>query len=309
MPKNIKEERYRWILPIINNEVSIVDTAKICPHSGRSIKRWLKAYRKYGINGLEPKSTRPKTNPNETPIRIKERVIELRKEKKECALKLRWYLEDEGIFLHERTVGKFLKIEGLTKRYRTKKIQYQYVRAEFQSGELIEIDVKYVPQTIDNKQYYQYTAIDVATRWRYLLPYEEQSNSNVILFLNEVMRMFPHKILAIKTDNHSTFTNRYTGYAKSTDPLCPRLHILDIFCINNKILHYLIDPGKPQQNTFVERSHRSDQESFYDRTSFASFEDLKYKMRLWNMYYNDLRHIGLHGKTPNEILNNHSFKK
>ena len=141
------------------------------------------------------------------------------------------------------------------------------------------------------------------------MPYEEQSNSNVILFLKEVIKIFPHKILAIKTDNHPTFTNRYTGYAKSADPLCPRLHILDIFCINNKILHYLIDPGKPQQNTFVERSHRSDQESFYDRTNFVSFEDLKYKMRLWNMYYNDLRHIGLHGKTPNEILNNCSFKK
>ena len=155
MPKNIKEGRFRWIFPIVNKEVGMADTAKICPHSARSLKRWLKAYRKYGITGLEPKSTRPKTNPKETPIRIKERIIELRKNKKECALKLKWYLEDEGIFLHERTVGKFLKNEGLTKRYRTKKIQYQYVRAEFQSGELIEIDVKYVPQTIDNKQYYQ----------------------------------------------------------------------------------------------------------------------------------------------------------
>ncbi|HDZ54515.1 MAG TPA: hypothetical protein ENI19_02375 [Candidatus Nealsonbacteria bacterium] len=45
-------------------------------------------YKIYGEEGLEPKSTRPKTNPKETPIRIKERIIELRKEKKQCALKV-----------------------------------------------------------------------------------------------------------------------------------------------------------------------------------------------------------------------------
>jgi len=63
---------------------------------------------------LKPKSTRPRTNPKNTPIWVKERVLELRREKKECAPKLKWYLEEEGIFLHERTIGKSLKIEELT---------------------------------------------------------------------------------------------------------------------------------------------------------------------------------------------------
>jgi len=45
---------------------------------------------------LENKSRRPKTNPRETPIRMKERIIELRKETKKCALKLKWCLEKEG---------------------------------------------------------------------------------------------------------------------------------------------------------------------------------------------------------------------
>ena len=80
MPKTIKEERLRWILPIYNKEIRLIDAVKVCPHSQRSLERWLSAYRRYGIDGLEPKSTRPKTNPNETPIRTKERIIELRKE-------------------------------------------------------------------------------------------------------------------------------------------------------------------------------------------------------------------------------------
>lgn len=79
MPKTIKEERLRWVLPIYNKEIRLVDAAKVCPHSKRSLERWLSAYRKHGKAGLEPKSTRPKTNPKETPIRIKETVIELRK--------------------------------------------------------------------------------------------------------------------------------------------------------------------------------------------------------------------------------------
>jgi len=55
---------------------------KVCPFSGRSIKYWLSKYREYGKQGLEDKSTRPKSHPNETCIRIKERIIELRKDKK-----------------------------------------------------------------------------------------------------------------------------------------------------------------------------------------------------------------------------------
>ena len=169
--------------------------------------------------------------------------------------------------------------------------------------------MKHVPHKLDGKKYYQYTAIDVASRWRYIAIRDGESNYNAIGFLEEVIRRFPFNILAIKTDNHSTFTNRYTGYWKSTDPGKPRLHALDIFCNNKEIVHYLIDPGKPQQNPFVERSHRSDQQSFYDEFIPENSEELKYNTRLWNMYYNDLEHCGLHGQTPNEFLKNYLFQK
>lgn len=82
MPKTIKDECLRWVLPVANKEIKLVDVAKVCPHGKRSLERWLTAYRRHGEAGLEPESTRPKTNPNETPIRIKERVVELRKSKK-----------------------------------------------------------------------------------------------------------------------------------------------------------------------------------------------------------------------------------
>ena len=290
MPKNIKEERLRWILPIFNKEIKLVDAVKVCPHSKRSLERWLSAYKKHGEVGIEPKSTRPKTNPNETPIRIKERVIELRKDTKKCAKKISWDLEDEGIKLHYQTVQKIIKNEGLTKKYRIRKIKYKYVRALLRVGELVEIDIKYVPKTLNGRKYYQYTAIDCATRWRFMKVYDSPSNQNSIKFLEELIKVAPFHIEAIKTDNDVCFTNRYVGYLKSSDPLDPRLHPFDLLCLELGITHYLIDPGKPSQNGKVERSHREDQEKFYDMIPFNSFSELQYKIRLWNMYYNDLKH-------------------
>ncbi|MBU1131987.1 DDE-type integrase/transposase/recombinase [Patescibacteria group bacterium] len=155
---------------------------------------------------------------------------------------------------------------------------------------------------MENKQYYQFTAIDCATRWRYLEIYDDHSNLSSIKFLEKVISIAPFRIKAIKTDNGSNFTNRYTGYLKSSDPINPKLHELDIVCQKYNIIHYLIDPGKPAQNGKVERSHRSDQEIFYNRVMFTNLLELNRKIKIWNKQYNNLEHCGLNGKTPNEML-------
>lgn len=302
MAKTMQEERLRWVLPIIRKETRIVNVLKVCPYSQRTIKRWLKAYKEYGDKGLFPKSTRPKTSSKETSIRVKEEVISLRKETNLCAKKICWRLRKKGIAIHERTIGKILKSENLVRRYRIKKIKYKYIKVKRQPGELVEIDVKFVPGSIENRRYYQYTAIDTASRWRYLKIYDNQTNYHSVLFLQEVIKMFPYKIQAIKTDNGSIFTNYYLGANKRSDLSQKQIHLLDLFCGKNNIVHYLIDPGKPAQNGTVERSHREDQEKFYEKNTFDSFDDLEKKIRIWNRYYNDLEHCGLNGQTPNEFL-------
>lgn len=131
--------------------------------------------------------------------------------------------------------------------------------------------------------------------------FDEQAKHHAVKFLSEVRKRFSNEIKAIKTDNHSIFTNRHLGAYKSHSPY-PHIHFLDVYCRQHNIEHYLIDPGKPAQNGTVERSHRTDQEHFYDRVTFHSVNELKLKLRLWNMYYNDTRHIGLNGQTPNQAL-------
>ena len=302
MSKTIKEERFRWVLPIIQKEIRLVDAIKVCPYGKRSLERWLAAYRKGGEAALEPKSTARKTQENETPIRIKEHVIELRKQTGKCALKLHWQMKKEGLIVPSRTIGEILKREGLVRKYRIKRVKYKYIKAQVIAGECVEIDVKYVPGMVAGHQYFQYTAVDRASRWRHLEIYDEQVNHHSVLFLEEVIRRAPFAILAIKTDNHATFTNYYTGTNKRSDLLVKSLHALDMACREHGIKHYLIDPGKPAQNGTVERSHREDQEKLYYQTTFSSEEDLRYRVRLWNMYYNDPEHCGLNGKSPNEFL-------
>ena len=251
---------------------------------------------------MMPKSTRPLSQPNETPIRIKERVIELRKETKLCAKKLNYKLTREKIIIDDRTIGKIIKSEGLVRKYRIRKLKYKYIKIPLSMGDLVEIDIKYVPDLVRGKRYYQYTAIDCATRWRYLEIYENGDNESTLKFLAKLISIATFRIRAIKTDNGSCFTNRYVGYLKSADPVNPRLHPLDLECQKLNIIHYLIDPGKPAQNGKVERSHRTDQEHFYDLNKFDSIMGLKIKLRKWNNYYNDLEHCALNGKTPNEMV-------
>ena len=301
MAQTIQEERLRWVLPIVEGEVRLVDAAKVCPYGKRTLERWVAAYRNGGADALEPRSTEPKRYRVETPIAQKEQIIELRKRTGLCAKKLHWRLKKEGLTIHERTIGKILKKEGLVRKYRVKRVKYKYLRAERKPGELVEIDVKHVPGPIQGRKYYQYTAIDTASRWRHLEVFDQETTHHAIRFLMIVMERFPYPIQAIKTDNHSTFTNYYLGTNKRSDMTVKTLHALDRFCAAQGIVHYLIDPGKPAQNGTVERSHREDNKKLYQRT-YRSVGELRRAVLLWNKEYNDLEHCGLEGKTPNEYL-------
>ena len=216
-------------------------------------------------------------------------------------------MKKEGLIVPARTIGAILNREGLARKYRVKRMKYHYIKVKMVAGECVEIDVKYVPGIVAGRQYFQYTAVDRASRWRHLEIYDEQITLHSVLFFEEVLRRAPFPIRAIKTDNHATFTNYYTGTNKRSDLLVKSLHALDTACRARGIKHYLIDPGKPAQNGTVERSHREDQEKLYDQTAFRSEEELRYRVRLWNMYYNDLEHCGLNGKTPNEFLQDYQL--
>ena len=91
-------------------------------------------------------------------------------------------------------IQKIIKKEGLVRKYRVRKLKYKYIKAPLKQGELVEIDVKYVPNLVGNEQYYQFTAIDCATRWRYLKIYDNYSNIDSIDFFETLMTSELNKV-------------------------------------------------------------------------------------------------------------------
>ena len=136
-----------------------------------------------------------------------------------------------------------------------------------------QMDVKHVPSACYvgrmPDKFYQYTVIDEASRERFIYPYKEQSSYSTIDFVKRAIAFFGYKPETIQTDNGSEFT-----YSKEYK----RTHPFDKFCESSCIEHKLIRPRTPWHNGKVERSHRNDQERFYNFLTFYSFDDLKAQM-------------------------------
>jgi transposase InsO family protein len=80
---------------------------------------------------------------------------------------------------------------------------------------------------------------------------------------------------------------------------CPRSPYISTIWIR----HAYIERGTPQLNGKVERSHRSDQQEFYQLLSYKGDFDLEAKLDEWERFYNFARPHGAHnGQTPYEAL-------
>lgn len=75
---------------------------------------------------------------------------------------------------------------------------------------------------------------------------------------------------------------------------------MDEFCINENIYHHTIRPRTPRHNGKVERSHRNDNERFYNFLKFYSLEDLRYQGKLYLKRSNNIPMAVLGFKTPLE---------
>ena len=166
-------------------------------------------------------------------------------------------------------------------------------------GHKWQMDVKYVPRecnkgTFRKEWYYQYTIIDEATRERFLYPFKEKSGYSTAEFVKRAIVHFGYVPEIIQTDNGTEFTN--PQWAKPDT-----VHILDKLLNRLHIKHQLIRVRTPRHNGKVERSHRSDQEAFYNHLTFTTYEELKEKMQAWNIRYNNRPHSQLRDKDGKRV--------
>lgn len=153
--------------------------------------------------------------------------------------------------------------------------------------------VKYMPKVCyvgtDGKKFYQYTMIEEASRERFLYAYKENSSYSTVDFVKRAIAYFGYAPDELQTDNGGEFTHtQKTNRGHPLDKLCEELHIT----------HKAIRPRTPWHNGKVERSHRSDQERFYNHLSFYSYEDLQNQMKQYLYRSNHIPMSVLEWKTP-----------
>ena len=251
------------------------------------------------------RSHRPHHNPHRH-TKKEERKIKEAFEK--CYERYGWY----GVYEELKRKGYKRSFSGMVyaakrmglKEKRTKKPPRKQARRYpelLMPGEKVQIDVKEVPYNClrgdalkYGRRFYQWTAIDECTRYRFVYAFEEHTPENTVKFLKMMLKEFPFKIQKIQTDNGTEFTYKYIS-DNEISPLDKELQAL-------KIPHILIPPRTPWHNGKVERSHRNDQRYFYNWETFKTHDELNEKLKKHLEWSNNkiMRTLGM--KSPVQLL-------
>ena len=257
--------------------------------------------------------------PNRTPLHIEELVINLAKETNLGPQRLADALKRScGVSLSPFTVRNILRRYGVRcRKYKSLNGNRRYAAnlSEFSPFEFWQIDAKHIADqsALPKDAYaaifrnklpqYQFTAIDIKTRLRFIAYAHSLSFANGLAFMLLVaswLRAFGvNRHMFFQTDNGMEFGGKASSRKR---------HMMQSFIfdpLNVSLLN--IPPGQKQANSYVERSHRTDDEEFYAlnlslSTSVRSFLNMAQN---WICHYNYERpHFGsnMAGKTPVEAI-------
>jgi transposase InsO family protein len=273
--------------------------ARTCRHFGisrQAFYRWKRRFDADGEAGLWDRSTRPHRSPTAIPSEVISKVLYLRQHYHFGPGRIADYLQRfHQLVLAVSTVHRILVRHDLNRlpanqKHRAHAKRWQRYEKP-QPGHRLQIDVKFlerIPGT--RKRLFQFTAIDDCTRIRVLKVYDGCNQGTAIRFFDEVRRRLPFRVQVVQTDNGAEFQSHFHW----------RLEALDI-------RHVYIRPRTPHLNGKVERSHRIDDQEFYQLLDKNGITDdihlFNDKLREWEDYYNYHRpHGALDGQTPYERL-------
>lgn len=299
MTKNEQIRLTHWRSKVLQRAADSGCVARTCRHFGISRKtyyKWRKRFAEHGAAGLCNRPGRPHRSPRETPPEVIGKILYLRENYHFGAGRIRGYLKRfHQLPIATSSVHRILVRRGLgrlpaNQKHRPHKQRWQRYEKP-QPGHRLQVDVKFlerIPGT--RKRLYQFTAIDDCTRIRVLKVYDRCNQTTAIQFIDEVRRRLPFRIHVVQTDNGAEFQSRFHWHLGDQD-----------------IRHAYIRPRTPHLNGKVERSHRVDDQEFYQLLDQDGVTDdihlFNAKLREWEDYYNYHRpHGALDGQTPYERL-------
>jgi transposase InsO family protein len=291
-------ERAKYKMKILDwHRANGKNNSKTARHFGigrMTLFRWQIRFKKLGLLGLNELSKKPKRNrvPT-TPWPVVARIVQLRKQYPAWSkYKLAAICTREGLKVCASAAGRILKRKGLINKKVSAKRRKSALRPKNRfprgmrinhEGQMVQIDTKYI-MLPGGQKFYQFTAIDVLNKRRVLRVYSSQSSRNGARFLDECQISFGYRIEAVQTDNGAPFLKEF-------EKECKKLGIIQ----------YFIHPRTPKENSYVERSHESDEYEFYQNGNVSSLLPvMQQNIKEWEATWNDFRpHEALGQLTPN----------
>jgi transposase InsO family protein len=288
-----------WRSKVLQHAVAIGNVARTCRRFGisrKSFYKWRRRLAEHGDAGLCDRPRTPGRSPRATAGDVVSKILYLRQHYHFGAGRIAAYLHRfHRIGVARSSVHRILTRDGFSRlpanqKHRPHGTRWQRYEKP-QPGHRLQLDVKFlerIPGT--RRRLYQFTAIDDCTRVRVLKVYDRCNQRTATQFIDEVLRRLPFRVLVVQTDNGAEFQSQFHWHLASQD-----------------IRHVYIRPRTPHLNGKVERSHRVDDQEFYQLLDKDGITDdihlFNEKLRQWEDYYNYHRpHGALNGQTPYERL-------
>ena len=272
--------------------------------SRATIYLWRKMY-DGTLSSLAERSRRPHSHPNQhTPEELK-LISDMRRRNPEAGLVV--FCVKLTLRGYKRSIPSLWRVLKRLTLQPIKPPNPKYVAKPYEKmlypGQRVQVDVKVVPlaRIVPNadglqERFYQYTAIDEYSRFRFIMAFNEQSTYSSVQFLNALIKAFSFKIECIQTDNALEFIKSFDERKKG------KFSLFEARLKELGITHKLIRPFTPRHNGKVERSHRKDNEYFYATHKFYSFEDFSKQLAVHLKRYNSFPMRPLAWKSPKQYI-------
>lgn len=299
MTKSEQARLMAWRLRVLQHATNDQNVARVCRRFGisrKSFYKWKRRHTQYGDAGLCDRPRTPQRSPRATAREVVSKILYLRQHYHFGPSRIAAYLHRfHQIKIAGSSVHRILKRQGMNRLPANQKHQSHGKRWQRyekpQPGHRLQLDVKFLERLPGTqRRLYQFTAIDDCTRIRVLKVYPACNQRTAIQFIDEVLRRLPFRVQVVQTDNGAEFQSQFHWHVQDLD-----------------IRHVYIRPRTPHLNGKVERSHRVDDQEFYQLLDKDGISDdihlFNEKLREWEDYYNYHRpHGGLDGQTPYERL-------
>lgn len=299
MTKDEQRRLTAWRWKVLKEAADVRNVARVCRRFGLSRKsfyKWKKRHLEHGDAGLCDRARTPLRSPRATPREVISKILYLRQQYHFGPGRIAAYLHRfHQIVVARSSVHRILTRHGLNRLPANQKHQPHGKRWQRYEkplpGHRLQVDVKFLERIAGTRRrLFQFTAIDDCTRIRILKLFDACNQRSAIQFIDEVIRRLPFRVYVVQTDNGAEFQSQFHWHLESRD-----------------IRHVYIRPRTPRLNGKVERSHRVDDQEFYQLLDQDGISDdihlFNEKLREWEEYYNYHRpHGALDGQTPYERL-------